>query len=121
MAKEDICHCSCGGANHGCLRNGSGEQPIRAARMMSDMHALKAVGTQHEMHKEALAYNQSKGIKFYFADSARESYLAGPAKIRKATESQIAKWPELAGYRKWLDSPERWISNKAPYLLWIKK
>ena len=86
-AHDDECHCSCGGKNHGCLREENGTRPTRTAKIMGRMHTLTAVGTQDELHDAAYKYNLAAGVTFVFADSAREGYMAGPAKIRKATEA----------------------------------
>ena len=121
-AREDVCRCSCGGKNHGCLRSASGEQPVRSAKIMGDMHTLVAVGTEGELIEQAHTLNRERmGDSFWYgAPSARESYLAGPAKLRKATESQLERWPELAHLRDWRAHCERWEWRKAPYLLWLE-
>ena len=42
MAEEDVCHCSCGGANHGIMRQG-GSQPQRTAKIGGQFYELVAV------------------------------------------------------------------------------
>lgn len=123
-AREDVCHCSCMGLNHGCLRTAGGEQPVRAARVMGDMHELVAVGTEGELMSQAHEVNKTRmGDRWWYgAPTTREGYMAGPAKIRKATEGQIARWPELAHLRTWRDGVEPWDAHRAaPYLLWVEK
>jgi hypothetical protein len=78
-----------------------------------------AVGNQDQMHTHAVGLNKAAGCPFTFADSAREKYMAGPFKTRRATEDQVAKWPELAGMRNWRETERYW--NNAPYLLWGKE
>lgn len=43
-ATEDVCRCSCGGANHGCLRGAGGTQPVRTAKIDGQLYRLAAVG-----------------------------------------------------------------------------
>ena len=52
-AKEEICHCSCGGKNHGCMKTGDREQPTRTARIDGKMYELVAVGTHNELYVPA--------------------------------------------------------------------
>jgi hypothetical protein len=122
-AAEDVCRCSCGGANHGCLRSADGIQPVRSSKINGQMHKLVAVGTEGELTGQANELNKNlMGSKYWYgAATNRTSYLAGPAKLRKATEAQIARWPELAGLRNWKDGVPSWqLWRKAPYLLWLK-
>ena len=108
-AKDETCRCSCAGRNHGCLRNADGEQPVRTAKIDGTRHKLIAVGTESEIHKQAHALNVERGNDFVFADSARD-FLAGPAKRRFATISQVQNWPELTAYR----------GGNRPSLLWLE-
>lgn len=111
-ADEDICRCSCGGKNHGCLREKNGVRPTRTSRIDGNMYELKAVGD--EVHDQAVAINEAAGVDFLYADTSRERmYRNIPAKTRKASASQVAKWPELAA---WRDRDQYY----APYLLWVR-
>ena len=90
---------------------------------MGDFHALVAVGPEGELISQAHAINRERmGERFWYgAPTARESFMAGPAKIRKATDSQIERWPELAHLRTWRDGAESWDLHQAsPYLLWVE-
>ena len=50
-AREDVCRCSCGGANHGIQRSGEGEQPTRTRRVKGERYELAAiVGYSREDH-----------------------------------------------------------------------
>ena len=126
-AREDVCHCSCGGANHGCLRGLNGVRPIRTAKVNGDMCQLRAVG--FGLDKEAIAINKEAGIDYYGAHTARQTFGFNPiARMRPATESQVARWPELAAYRHLIKSTWRESNPNAcaihypglPYLLWTK-
>ncbi len=109
-AKEDICRCSCGGSNHGCLRDASGAQPVRSAKIDGYMYQLQGVGADDldkigdNMNKDSGLYIRNYGSDSinYSYNSARsrdKMYRGSPAKARYATESQIEKWPELSQWR----------------------
>ena len=114
-AREDVCRCSCGGRNHGCLLNVGGKQPVRATKIDGQPHELLAVGNYRDMDNEAVRLNTEAGIKFRYAHTARENFGENPPiKMRKATQAQVAKWAELTAYR----APESLITLGEPYLLW---
>lgn len=98
-AREDVCHCSCGGVNHGCLRSADGVQPTRTAKIDGHMCELAAVG--YDIDKDAIAINKAAGVTSYNAHRARQHWGTGQPKamVRGATEAQVKKWPELAAYR----------------------
>jgi hypothetical protein len=109
-AREEVCRCSCGGRNHGCLRDGCGDRPERTARIDGLRYRLAAVG---DVHAEARRLNEAAGITFHYADSSRDPcFRHAPAKTRPATEAQIGNWPELASYRE--------SDEVKPYLLWLR-
>jgi hypothetical protein len=97
----------------------NGERPLRTAKINGKFHTLKAVGLQGNVHHEAVAINEAAGITFVFADSARD--MDAPAKTRKASASQIARWPELSQYRELDKLPSYEQYRNAPYLLWVKQ
>src|SRR6476469_507082 len=100
-AREDICRCSCGGKNHGCLRDASGDQPVRTSRIDGYMYELQAVG--YDLDKVGDKINEDAnlyGIYTYNTARSRDAmYRGAPAKTRYATQSQVDRWPELAAYR----------------------
>lgn len=128
-AREDICRCSCGGKNHGCMRTADGIRPSRTAKLDGYRYQLKAVG--NNVHADARALNEATGETFHYAAESRDRMFAGlPAKIRCATDAQVDKWEELAGYReRFWDKTQinadgkpvttRHYANK-PDLLWIR-
>src|SRR6476660_3896296 len=70
-AREDICRCSCGGKNHGCLRDANGDQPVRTSRIDGYMYELRAVG-YHDVEKLARELNALDGITWLFAATSRD-------------------------------------------------
>lgn len=122
-AREDVCRCYCGGKNHGCLRKEDGEQPQRTARINGVMYALAAVLPYYHgervvrqiaeyclSHDVVPAHVYPGGYRS-LGDPDRAGY---PARRRAASKSEVARWPELAGYR---TRPRR----DHPDLLWVRK
>jgi len=62
-AREDVCRCSCGGRNHGCLRNGSGARPERTSRISGIMYRLRAVGKHRDIYADACEINRLAGYR----------------------------------------------------------
>ena len=87
-AREEICRCSCGGANHGCLLADGAEQPVRTAKIDGGRYQLAGIGTLRELHELALPLNQAEGITYVYAYSSRD-FGDIPAKIRPANVAQI--------------------------------
>lgn len=133
-AREDVCRCSCGGKNHGCLRSPDGVRPVRNAKIDGYRYELKAVG--HDgLYDEAKAINKAAGYKavdrvtdtLIYHYNWSETDKGAPARLRKATKEQVAKWPELKAYREQIDSiksHDRWawidVERAWPDLLWVK-
>lgn len=128
-AKEEVCRCSCGGANHGCLLVAGAEQPVRASRIDGAMYELSDTGVIPYLIDEKLRNEfppmavraesipqycdkDKPGFKsYYWTYQSKNS----PLRCKPATKDQIAKWPELAHFR-----------NRNPwdgpvYLLWKLK
>lgn len=127
-AREEVCRCSCGGSNHGCLRGEGGEQPIRTAKIDGVVCELRAVG--YRLDKDAQAINEAAGITYRFAHTARQHWgYQNRAFMRPATEGQVRRWPELSGYvgnlrEVWREAHpgEIWARWPGlPYLLWVRK
>lgn len=133
-AREDVCRCSCGGKNHGCMRDPSG--PQRSARIDGVRYLLRAVGT--DVYDEAAAINSSNHhvkIGSWEHDYPWSTTDKGaPARVKNASKDQLARWPELASYRRqieeikqsahpsplaghaWIDIERAW-----PQLLWVRE
>lgn len=132
-AREDICRCSCGGKNHGCMPTPDGTRPTRTAKIDGFRYELKAVGP--ELYAEAEAINKAAGYKL--VDKVTETLTyhydweytdkGAPARIKKATKDQLARYPELAAYREAIETiranPRHCyidIERAWPDLLWVK-
>ena len=130
-AREDICRCSCGGKNHGCMRTSDGVRPVRSAKIDGVRYTLRAVGCN--VYGEAKAINKANPkpavsygtntVVYSWGDNERNA----PARVKSATKDQLAKWPELASFQDAIDKV-RAISDHCgmdviriwPHLLWIK-
>ena len=117
-ATEDVCHCSCGGANHGCLRRADGVQPVRTRKIDGLMHELRGVGL---VEAEAQAINAAAGIKYKYAHTARQNFGEPQprARVRPATKSEIERWPELTAYRDLQATQKPW-ERRSVDLLWVR-
>ncbi len=119
-AREDVCRCSCGGRNHGCLLQNGAEQPRRMAKIDGQPCTLLAVGlndasTAFTLDAQAQEIHRAAGIMFANAHTARQHYGYSPlVYLRPATAAQIARWPELAA---WKDAPTGYFAPR-PMLLW---
>lgn len=118
-AKEDVCHCSCGGKNHGCLRNSDGYAPVRTSKLDGILYELKAISIYNgDLEREADKLNVQAGLTESACTSRDPWNKKAPAKVRKASASQIKAWPELSAWRGKTES-ELYFEG-APYLLWLK-
>ncbi len=118
-AREDVCRCSCGGKNHGCLRSADGERPVRTCRIDGVRYELRGVGN---VEKEAQRLNAEAGIRYHYAHTARKHYGYTPvALMRSATKAQMEKWPELKGERERIADLPAWDwRGRSVYLLWVR-
>jgi len=131
-AREDICHCSCNGKNHGCMRSANGTRPQRTAKIDGVRYVLKAVGTG--LYAEAKAINNAAGYKsvdrisdtltYHYA--WKETDRGAPARLKTATRKQIESWPELTATRERFKELQLHHAcgidyrNIWPDLLWVK-
>ncbi len=115
-AAEDICRCSCGGANHGCLGRGE-SQPQRMAKIDGHRYILAAIGVYDDrLEDRANEFNRDHGVQYWrWSAKARDNWTRKdmPAKVRMASKQQVASWPELASFR----SDARWYQR--PELMWV--
>ncbi len=127
-AREDVCRCSCGGKNHGCMRTADGTRPTRNSKIDGYRYELKAVGPK--LYAEAEAINKAAGpykVDGRYTYTWSETMPGAPARLKPATKDQVARWPELAAARAEIDAiyanPRSCgidLQRVWPYLLWVK-
>lgn len=122
-ARDEVCRCSCGGANHGVLRTKDGQQPVRTARIDGDRYKLAAVGMRREMYDVVKPLTQRDGFQVItpygnsFAHYTwKEAERGSPARLKYASAAQINKWPELSAYR----TLDRWDQANV-CLVWVRE
>lgn len=117
-AREDVCRCSCGGANHGILKRG-GDMPKRTSKIDGYFYVLDSIGG--EWYDRAQEVNRGVGYKSVSRVSDDLTYhyhwsetdKGAPARAKPATESQM-KWQEVQPF---IDPEHTW---QKPYLVWIR-
>lgn len=62
-AREDVCRCSCGGRNHGCLTHGDGKRPERTSKIGGHLYKLLAVGRRNDICAQASEINRQAGYR----------------------------------------------------------
>lgn len=130
-AREDICHCSCGGRNHGCLRTNDGEQPARTKRIQGAMYQLIAVETYSETECRAATKHPIYILQRMIDDNAIKAGLFEwhelkgsksfcdkplPVYVKTASESEVNRWAELSQWRK----GELALMFNKPLTVWIR-
>lgn len=121
-AHEDVCRCSCHGANHGVLLMG-GEQPRRNCRILEQRYVLGMVGSYAECEKAVWNFGTSDAAAPFRTTSVYGggySYLrtgerGAPLWRKGANQSQLDKWPELAGWQR----PNNW--SPWPSMIWVRE
>jgi hypothetical protein len=105
---------------------------VRTARIDGIRYELKAVGLWNEINNQAWKINKSAPPRHVQVGDWECDYhwdrtdKGAPAKMKKATEAQIRKWPELSAYRQPLADLRKagaclFELDKAwPHLLWVK-
>lgn len=129
-AREDVCRCSCGGKNHGCMRTADGTRPTRNAKIDGVRYELKAIGDVHAQCESINKAFPRKPVKYGTHEIVYPwNYTDpnAPARVKKATKDQLAKWPELASAREAIESLKAtghycWheIDELWPDLLWAR-
>lgn len=134
-AQEDICRCSCGGKNHGCLRSPDGVQPQRMAKIDGIRYKLEGVSLNGELVDQACEINRLAGYKqiepahkctdhegktwysqYHYCWSTTDP--GAPARLKNATKTQVEKWPELKAYSGYEPS---WYYHNEIKLLWVRE
>lgn len=123
-AREDVCRCSCGGRNHGCLRTPDGKRPERTRKIDGFRYVLRGI---RDVCDAARRINEAHGITYVYAYSAKD-YPGVPAKVKPATKDQLDKWPELKAYRDEITQAQAkascaadWMHLWPVYTLWIRE
>ena len=95
-AREEVCRCSCGGRNHGCMRTGTGECPKRQAKIDGVLYELAEI-EPNEMGAAHIIRDlrKDKGNDHWWYGSIREA--GAEVRVKCASTGQM-KWPELASY-----------------------
>jgi hypothetical protein len=109
-AREQVCRCSCGGKNHGCLLDGSAERPARTSKIHGTLYQLSAVGRYGDLAKQADAELRALPPR----DVSRTGYTyhwrptdpGAPVYLKCATKQQLGAWQELKD------------AARGTYLLW---
>jgi len=118
-AREDVCRCSCGGERHGVLRDGTGDQPRREAKIQGRRYVLAAVSqgyispVSEWLRAEREAIREKYGVTY-----GNPNYRFIPDSLivqRAATVQQSEKWPEAAPYG---GNSGRMMR---PYLGWVRE
>lgn len=106
QAHEDVCRCSCYGANHGIMREG-GAQPKRTAKIKGEFFELVAVipgpvageAACDAFHREDVEVARLYADRFPGVDTWQygeyRPFAVLPVVTRKPSETQL-RWPEVA-------------------------
>lgn len=138
-AKEEVCRCSCGGRNHGCLNHSGEAKPERTAKIDGHAYKLIAVGKFSELMENARNINRAAGYRsvdkpMTVIDGTGSNYT--PEQIKAARDAGKRVWfnqykytwnetdsgaparmkTASASQRKWKELAG-W-QNGAVYLLW---
>lgn len=118
-----LCRCSCGGRNHGCLRDG-GARPERTSRIDGALYRLKAIGRYNDIVRDACEINRLAG----YSSVAKPQLVIGsqgkewtPEEIAKAkAEGQTMWWSQYKYTWRTTDSgaPARLKSASATQMKW---
>lgn len=111
-AREEVCRCSCGGANHSIMTAEGATQPERQRKVRSVVYRLVAVTTYSEA-SDMVRDDYGSWLKKVGYASGR-MYPTERMIHNKATPSQ-EKWAEVAAVQ--LDPNAHW-TERDKYLVW---
>lgn len=118
IAKEELCKCSCGGNNHGCLNTIDGVAPKRTCKIDGFRYELIAIGKYSNTYRDGERMNKEEGTKKIIGTYTYYYNVTEPgaiARIKCASAIQISNWVELEQYKK-MERVE--LFHNKPYLLW---
>ncbi len=106
-AREEVCHCSCGGVNHGILRTEGAEQPVRTKRAKHKVYELVGVvpgygAARRYVQEELGQYPVTQGWD-----------KVGEYHVQSAPKHSFS-WTELKGFE-----PNRSFQEH-PHLIWVR-
>ena len=112
-ARDEVCRCSCGGANHGILNNGS-VRPERTSKKDGHFYIIAGIAPSYREANKMLTEYLSEhfpGIDLCAYGNYRDMSTM-PVISRKASASQL-KWPEVQAIQV-ADRQEKYIVWSLP-------
>lgn len=144
-AREEVCKCSCGGKNHGCLRPDNSDtarvRPERVSKIAGHAYKLVAVGRHADIRGQAAEINQAAGYRSIDKPSVViDGIGSGPVTPEEIAAARAAGktvwWHQYSYYwsttdegaparlktasasqRKWAEL-DGWKDEREVYLLW---
>ena len=93
-AREDLCRCSCGGRNHGILRNG-GTRPSRTRKMGKFWYEIHSLTNYVAGKRECLALRQAAHDADKFTGLVYYDSTLGDSYHLMAISKSQRLWPEV--------------------------
>lgn len=119
-ARDEVCRCSCGGKNHGCLKTPNGVAPNRMSKIDGIPYRLKAIGNFPEVYGQARTMNREHPETFTGewgqVQECCETSPGAYARLKPASKSQMEGWKELGAFKA---GPGEY--KPRPYILWTKE
>lgn len=109
-AREESCRCSCGGANHGCDRDGT-ERPERTAKINGYRYRLALIDNDYVAVARA-AYEINTANHPTIRGRWNGRTTVGEAAMQKTASEAQMKWDVLAPYRD---------QRRRPQILWVRE
>ena len=129
-AREDVCRCSCGGVNHGVLRDATGGvRPVRTRKINGHFYALArvephggsaSVVTMRPMEDLAKTIERAvlaAGVYKYWQLARSDTPIVYPCFLKTVSYAEVQRWPELAAWRQGLQPTDH--SGFRPLVLWV--
>jgi hypothetical protein len=121
---ELVCRYLCGRSNNGYIKSADGVQAVRTAKLNGIGYELAGAGGR-ELRGDAQKINMAVGyreVRRVSADTVHRYHYnhndpGAPARIKHASSTQIAVWPELSA---WRGKTDREHYFTPVYLLWTR-